>query len=104
MTEKQTEKGKRENKIVKKYIIKQKISGTGNACDLASAHCDRTIEFPGGCEYAVVMTGIYTVTGKSYTTHRTLSAAQTIARKNRNYILQIIDSDGRQKENEEGKI
>lgn len=54
-----------------RYIIKQKMSGTGSIHDLASDLEDRIISGPG--KYAVVLASYYG--GKGYTTHMTADAA-----------------------------
>lgn len=76
----------------KTYIIKQKMSGTGNIHDIASDLYDREIVFQYGCKYAIVLASHYG--GKGYTTHRTESAAIAAYKRNTGYSRKIIDTDG----------
>lgn len=72
-----------------KYVIPQKISGTGSIHDLASEHFDRVIRFAPGCRFAVVLAAYYG--GKGYTTHRTMNAAIKQSSKLKGFSYQIIE-------------
>jgi hypothetical protein len=77
---------------MKKVIIPQKMSGTGNIHDTASQHGDREIKFPKGSKYAVVLASYYG--GKGYTTHATEEAAIQADRRNKEFSRVIIGADG----------
>lgn len=74
-----------------KYIIPQKMSGTGTIHDIASEHYDREITGV-GC-YAVVLAAYYG--GRGYTTHKSPEAVIRQAKRVANYSYTIIDEDGK---------
>ena len=63
-----------------------------NIHSIADQNCDRDINFPSGCEYAVVLASYYG--GKGYTCHKTADAAMEKSQKESEYSHQIIDTDG----------
>lgn len=75
-----------------RYVIPQKMSGTGSIHDIASDLFDR--EIAGRGSYAVVLASYYG--GKGYTTHMTQEAAARQAGKlsRQGYSYEIIDGDG----------
>jgi hypothetical protein len=79
---------------MKTYTISQKMSGTGNIHDIASAMFDRDIVFPTDCKFAVVLASYYG--GKGYTTHKTEKAAINASRRLSDYSHRIIDTEGRE--------
>lgn len=76
---------------MKKYTIKQKMSGTGSIHDIASDLYDRVIEFRGRAQYAVVPAAYY---GMRHTTHATAQAAIRQSKKIGDYSHSIIDAYG----------
>ncbi len=78
---------------MKTVTFPQKMSGTGTIHDTASQHFDRTIEFPSGQNYAVVLAAYYG-NGNLYSTHATASAAAKKSRAQKEYSHVIIDSNG----------
>lgn len=77
---------------MRKYIIAQKMDGTGSIHDLASDQYDRVIKFRAGCYYAVVLASYYG--GRGYTTHKTLAAAMRASGKLKDYSRVIINDMG----------
>ena len=74
------------------YTIEQKMSNSGSIHDLASSNEDRSIRFPAGHNYAVVLASSYG--GKGYTTHKTPEAAAKESRRQSEWSHSVIDSSG----------
>jgi hypothetical protein len=73
-----------------RYVIKQKMSGTGTIHDIASDLGERVISGRG--KYAVVLAAYYG--GKGYTTCVTESAAAKKSRYAGDYSHAVIDGEG----------
>ena len=85
-----------------KYIIKQKMSGTGTIHDIASEHYERVIKFPQGSQYAVVLAAYYG--GKGYTTHKTECTTIAQVKKIDEFSREIIDHIGNRYEYDGNKL
>jgi len=78
------------------YTIRQKDSNSGSIHDLASDQYERHIVFCSGCKYAVVVAAYYGARSKNgYTTHKTEATAIAASRRLKNYVHEIIDTEGR---------
>lgn len=76
---------------MKTLTIPQKMSNSGSIHDIASDQYDRVIRFRKPTRFAVVLASYY---GDHYTTHATEEATAGAVRRQGDFSLSILDTEG----------